>query len=63
MSLGLLQVLKIHRLKIRSPFIEAYLSSPPQSIQKFELLWQYHVRSGSYGKAATVQAGLAQSLE
>jgi nuclear pore complex protein Nup155 len=50
-------------LKIRTPFIEQYLSSEPLSHSRAELLWQYYVRNGHYAQAAVVQANLAQSTE
>lgn len=50
-------------LSLRTPYIEAYLGSDPLTLEKCELLWQYHVKNGNYFSAAQVLSGLAQSDE
>ncbi|KDN50361.1 nucleoporin-domain-containing protein [Tilletiaria anomala UBC 951] len=50
-------------LAMRTPYIRDYLAGEPLTLEKCELLWQYHVRVGEYFAAATVLAGLAQTDE
>ncbi|KAG8827238.1 hypothetical protein FRC19_004757 [Serendipita sp. 401] len=50
-------------LSVRTPFIESHFSSPPLSLEKLELLWQYHVKGGQHLRAAQVLFELAKTSE
>lgn len=47
--------------QIRTPYLEAYLSREPTTLQKSDLLWQLYVRTGRYPAAAAVLASLADT--
>lgn len=47
--------------QIRPPYLEAHLEREPSSATNYQLLWQLHVKEGSFLRAAQVLATLAQS--
>ncbi|KIY50546.1 nucleoporin-domain-containing protein [Fistulina hepatica ATCC 64428] len=48
-------------LEMRPPFLEAHLKRDPPTVQKYDLLWQFYVKSGQSLRAAEVLAALAES--
>ena len=50
-------------LGIRSPYVELFLLQDPATLERYDLLWQYYARQLQHGKAASVLASLAESIE
>ncbi|KAF8632618.1 hypothetical protein AX15_001820 [Amanita polypyramis BW_CC] len=50
-------------LEMRPPFLEAHLKREPQTVQKYQLLWQFYVKNGQPLRAAEVLAALAESSQ
>lgn len=49
--------------QVQSNFVESYLMRDSPSLDRYDLLWQYYVRTSQYFKAAQVLSTLASSTE
>ncbi|KAJ7630864.1 nucleoporin [Roridomyces roridus] len=50
-------------LEMRPAFLEAHLRREPVTVQKYQLLWQFHVKNGQPLRAAEVLGTLAESTQ
>ncbi|KAJ1559998.1 hypothetical protein HK405_008612, partial [Cladochytrium tenue] len=48
-------------LKLRSEFLERYLSEEPVTFDRADILWRFYVRKGAFFNSATVLDGIASS--